>query len=85
MEIVLAPSGVNVVSAVVHMDEKTPHMHLAFVPLTKDNCLSAKEILGNRVSLSKWQDDSRAHKVRTPAGFNPTELNLNNLQKAIYI
>lgn len=24
----------NVISAVVHMDEKTPHMHLTFVPLT---------------------------------------------------
>ena len=47
----------NIISAVVHMDEKTPHMHLIFVPLTKDNRLSAKEILGNRASLSKWQDD----------------------------
>ncbi len=25
----------NIVSAVVHMDEKTPHLHLTFVPLTK--------------------------------------------------
>jgi hypothetical protein len=24
----------NVLSAVVHMDEKTPHMHLCFVPIT---------------------------------------------------
>ena len=29
----------NIVSAVVHMDEKTPHLHLAFVPLTEDNRL----------------------------------------------
>ena len=42
----------NIVSAVVHMDERTPHMHLTFVPLTKDNRLCAKEILGNRASLS---------------------------------
>ena len=27
----------NIVSAMVHMDEKTPHLHLVFVPLTKDN------------------------------------------------
>jgi hypothetical protein len=54
----------NIVSAVVHMDEKTPHMHLTFVPLTKDNRLSAKEILGNRASLSKWQDDFHAHMVK---------------------
>ena len=36
----------NIVSAVVHMDEKTPHLHLTFVPLTKDNRLCAKEIIG---------------------------------------
>lgn len=42
------------------MDEKTPHMHLTFVPLTEDNRLSAKDILGNRASLSKWQDDFHA-------------------------
>lgn len=54
----------NIVSAVVHMDERTPHMHLAFVPLTKDNRLCAKEILGNRVDLSKWQDDFHAHMVQ---------------------
>ena len=33
----------NIVSAVVHMDEKTPHLHLTFVPLIKDNRLCAKE------------------------------------------
>lgn len=54
----------NVVSAVVHMDERTPHMHLTFVPLTKDNRLCAKEILGNRASLSRWQDDFHACMVK---------------------
>lgn len=53
----------NIVSAVVHMDERTPHMHLTFVPLTEDNRLSAKEILGNRASLSRWQDDFYAYMV----------------------
>lgn len=53
----------NIVSAVVHMDEKTPHLHLTFVPLTKDNRLCAKEILGNRASLTKWQDDFYAYMV----------------------
>ena len=48
----------NIVSAVVHMDEKTPHLHLVFVPLTKDNRLCAKEIIGNRANLTKWQDGS---------------------------
>ena len=39
------------------MDEKTPHLHLTFVPLTEDNRLCAKEIIGNRANLTKWQDD----------------------------
>lgn len=42
------------------MDEKTPHLHLVFVPLTKDNRLCAKEIIGNRANLTKWQDDFHA-------------------------
>ena len=47
----------NIISAVVHMDERTPHMHLCFVPLTKDKRLSAKEILGNKKNMIRWQDD----------------------------
>lgn len=46
----------NIFSAVVHMDERNPHMHLCFVPLTKDNRLSAKEIMGGRDKLVQWQD-----------------------------
>ena len=45
----------NIISAVVHLDEKTPHMHLCFVPITKEGPLSAKTILGNQRSLSEWQ------------------------------
>ena len=47
----------NILSAVVHMDEKTPRMHLCFVPITPDNRLSAKAFLGNQKSLSQWQTD----------------------------
>ena len=47
----------NIFSAVVHMDEKTPHMHLCFVQLTRDKRLSAKEILGNKKAMIRWQDD----------------------------
>lgn len=53
----------TILSAVVHMDEKTPHMHLCFVPLTADGRLSAKEILGNRKKLTQWQDDFWEHMV----------------------
>lgn len=48
--------GENIFSAVVHMDERNPHMHLCFVPLTKDNRLSAKEVIGGRDKLVEWQD-----------------------------
>lgn len=47
----------TIISAVVHMDEKTPHMHLSFVPLTADGRLCAKEIVGNKKKLTLWQDD----------------------------
>ena len=51
-------------SAVVHMDEKTPHLHLCFVPLTSDGRLSAKEIIGNRKNLVRWQDEFWQHMVK---------------------
>lgn len=51
-------------SAVIHLDEKTPHLHLCFVPLTEDNRLTAKEILGNRAKLSKWQDEFHEFMVK---------------------
>jgi regulator of replication initiation timing len=47
----------NILSAAVHMDEKTPHLHLVFTPITKDNRLSAKEVLGNPKRFEKWQED----------------------------
>lgn len=51
------------VSAVVHLDEKTPHMHVTFVPLTEDHRLTAKEIIGNKRKLIQWQDDYFRHMV----------------------
>ena len=45
----------NILSAIVHMDEKTPHMHLCFVPITPEGKLSAKAFLGNQKKLSEWQ------------------------------
>ena len=53
----------NILSAVVHMDEKTAHMHLSFVPLTPDGRLSAKEIVGNKKKLTWWQDKFWEHMV----------------------
>ena len=54
----------TILSAVVHMDEKTPHMHLCFVPLTEDGRLSAKEIVGNKKKLTQWQDRFWEHMVK---------------------
>ena len=53
----------TIISAVVHMDEKTSHMHLSFVPLTPDGRLSAKEIVGNKKKLTWWQDQFWEHMV----------------------
>ena len=54
----------TIISAVVHIDEKTPHMHLCFVPLTEDKRLSAKEIVGNKKKLTWWQDEFWKHMVK---------------------
>ena len=54
----------TIVSAAVHMDEKTPHMHLSFVPLTEDGRLCAKEIVGNKKKLTWWQDRFWEHMVQ---------------------
>ena len=45
----------NIVRFTLHMDEKTPHLHVVTVPLTSDGRLSAKEIFGNRTELSDRQ------------------------------
>ena len=54
----------TIVSAAVHLDEKTPHMHLSFVPLTADGRLSAKDIVGNKKKLTWWQDKFWEHMVQ---------------------
>ena len=50
----------NVISAMVHMDEKTPHMHFMHVPVTPEGRLSAKSIY-TRESLKKLQTDLPMH------------------------
>lgn len=47
----------HVISAVIHYDETTPHMHILSVPLTQDGRLSAREIIGNRTNLSRMQTE----------------------------
>ena len=50
----------NVISAMVHMDETTPHMHFFHVPVTKDGRLSAKDIYTRR-SLKRLQAELPRH------------------------
>lgn len=58
----------NIAYAVVHKDEKTPHMHLGFVPITEDNRLSAKDFFGKKQQLHQLQDDFHAHMMEN--GFD---------------
>lgn len=47
----------HVVSAVVHYDESTPHMHVISVPLTRDGRLSARDVIGNRTKMRQTQTE----------------------------
>lgn len=57
----------NVVSAKVHLDETTPHMHLHFVPISEDNKLQCKKIL-TRNRINKIH--TNAPKFLQEKGFN---------------
>lgn len=50
----------NTISAYVHMDETTPHMHYAWVPVTKDGRLSAKDVV-NRQDLRTLHRDMQTY------------------------
>lgn len=55
----------NVISAYVHLDETTPHMHFAFVPVTYDKKkdrykVSAKEVV-TKLDLKSFHSDLQEH------------------------
>lgn len=54
----------NILSAVVHMDEAHPHMHLVFVPITPEGKLSSKTLMGGPKGMEKLQDDFHEHMVK---------------------
>ncbi len=66
----------NIVSAAVHLDETTPHMHLVFIPIihTKDeegnaiDKICARDFWRGRDSYRKLQNDF--HKYVTSKGFD---------------
>jgi vacuolar-type H+-ATPase subunit H len=56
----------NVISAWVHMDETTPHMHFSFVPvINRDgkDCLCAKDVI-NKFELQKLHPALQEHLVK---------------------
>lgn len=46
----------NIISAKVHLDETTPHVHIVAVPITADGRLSAKDLI-NRQTLRDLQEE----------------------------
>lgn len=49
--------GDNLIQVYLHEDEKTPHLHAYWVPMTPDKRLSYKTIEGTRQALIKLQTD----------------------------
>lgn len=47
----------NILSAVVHMDEKTPHVHVIAMPLVKGKLNAKKLIGGSKFRMRELQDD----------------------------
>lgn len=48
--------GKNVVSATLHLDEQTPHIHAIVIPEV-DSKLNARALYGGREKMSAWQDN----------------------------
>ena len=46
----------NIISAVVHLDETTPHMHLNLMPITSDGRLCSKQLF-DKPQLQQFQTD----------------------------
>ena len=57
----------NIISAKVHKDETTPHLHAIVVPLTKDGRLTAKELFDRKALTALHNDIPKKLKQR---GFN---------------
>ncbi|NEO34490.1 MAG: hypothetical protein F6K36_29645 [Symploca sp. SIO3C6] len=61
--------GERAISATLHVDELTPHLHVLVVPIEdweKKN-LSAKELFGSRQKLREWHD--KYHRYTAPLGL----------------
>lgn len=47
----------NLVRCTLHMDERTPHLHVVFTPITKDGKLHYKSFVNGKTGLTQLQDD----------------------------
>ena len=69
----------NIVSAMVHMDEKTPHLHLVFVPLTKDNACMVEQY----PDLERGESASKTGRKHIPTRLFKQAVNLSKQARAI--
>ena len=76
----------RLISAVVHMDEKTPHMHVSFVPITQDGRLSAKLIhmVSKYPELERGESASKTGREHIPPRIFKQAANLNKQAKRIH-
>lgn len=63
----------NLVSATIHFDERTPHMHVNFIPVTKDGRLSARDLFSPK-DLRQLQDDFNRNCVENGYSLKRGEL-----------
>ncbi|MBO3357120.1 MobV family relaxase [Clostridium perfringens] len=75
----------NIISANVHLDETTPHMHLGFVPMNLDGSLSAKKMV-NRNFLREIQENLpyTLHKNGFDIQRGEKDNNVKHLDQKIY-
>lgn len=74
--------GKNVVNLVLHMDEKTPHMHLIVVPIVNKK-LTAKQYF-TPTTARKWQD-SYAKATGLKRGISSERKHRTSLEKQVQI
>lgn len=77
----------NIVAAVVHLDEKTPHMHIISGPITEDGKLSAKTLFDRKAlrelqkELPKLSQDNGFEDKRGELGSDKTHVSPADFKK----
>lgn len=46
----------NIPYATVHLDERTPHLHLGLIPITKDGRLCSNDLFGKKEQMNQFLD-----------------------------